>query len=257
MGGLVVGACDARPATTEIQVGNSALGIVAFDVSEKPGAELRVTGVGKDGEEIGRVDVILTPSGGRTIAVGVRGRTLTHDDEILIPLHLPLMRHEVEVNTFLLDPTVGAALARWSITFDTRSPGGAEVPYGSGQGSDPNCSYTCNFNWPVGYTGCVESAWFTGYVHEYDCQNSPNVVNWRSCTWACVPGGSIATCTTVDDCPSGCNNSCVNGTCRDTGGCAMTGVNGCASCWTAPSWGSTCSVWVDAYSPYYCDYFYN
>src|SRR5262245_9999661 len=107
---LVVAACQeegVRPAPDALVIeahrGPTGVEVTARDVSGVQVAAL----------------ILNVSSTGRSLVVDVGGRQIEHESTGLAPLRLPLLDGADDINAFLSDPRVGAALAPWGVAFQT------------------------------------------------------------------------------------------------------------------------------------------
>jgi hypothetical protein len=229
---LLVTACSSAERGTE----------ASFDLQvTETSSELDLVGL-KDGAELGKVHVqlgrfVLEDDGraveGRQMQIAVAGETVRHESEGYAALTLPLppVNAPDEVNAFLLDPRVRAALARWQIAFDDTEPPATAQPVAQG---DPERSYlTCSYATTpqCGATSCVQR------------------LIYEKINAQCQTGSRQLVC--CANTHVGAERKCGLG---PSNPCGAEGPNGCAVCWTTP-WTSSCLATVVGTSAITCSDF--
>jgi hypothetical protein len=194
---------------TEPAIGNRALGITAFEVTESK-TELRIVGLDANKAPLAEAHLVLAhvsfpeeglDGEGRRLSVRVNDHQIEHQSVGYETLHLPFI-HGVDgaqLNTFLTDAHVAPVLKSWGIEFQSASrdaprPAAGEANYD-----------TCTHDWPVPVSCCE----YASGTMENGCSSS-TFYN-RACTTSCY---------------SGCGGS------QYQTGCGYAGQFGCAPCWS-------------------------
>jgi hypothetical protein len=217
-------ACAAEPDPVSPELRE--LGVASITVVETP-SRLAIEGRGRDHAIVARLELVvgrftMEEEGrgevdGRQLAIAVLERTVRHESEGRLLLHLPMPQRR-EIAVFVADPVVASRLATWGIEIDAQSGTRAsssesEVPYAF---CDDGIEFSVSSN-PYGsctastYGGCtagqkVKFVKSGSEYGEYRCCISPQrLFAERACTAA-----------------------------WQSTSCGQAGPNGCAVCWTEP-----------------------